>query len=61
MTLAKGFAYFAATCWAFVLVGATAMALGDPQGINAVIGAGVPAVIFTIGACIERHTGRRQP
>ncbi|MCX5365962.1 hypothetical protein OG864_45510 [Streptomyces sp. NBC_00124] len=61
MSLSRGFAYAAAVCWGFVLLGATAVALGDPGGLTPIFGAGVPALVFTTGACIERHTSRRYP
>ncbi len=55
-SVAKGMACLATICWLFVAVGALAVALGDGEGINAVVGAGLPGIAFTIGAAYEHHT-----
>lgn len=60
MTISRGLAYGAAVCWSFVLVGATVITLGDHGGINAVVGAGVPALVFTVGSVLEHQRARRR-
>lgn len=60
MTISRGLAYGAAVCWSFVLVGVTAIALGDTGGINAVVGAGTPGLVFTVGSIIEHQRARRR-
>lgn len=61
MSLSRGLAYAAAVCWGFALLGATAIALGERGGINPVIGAGVPALVFTVGSVVEYRANRRCP
>lgn len=59
MSVSRTFAIAAAACWAVVLLAAVDMARGNPTAINAVIGAGVGALMFPTLAWDARRAGRR--
>lgn len=62
-TPARFFACFAASLWLVVAVASVSMALGNPTALNAVLGAGIPAVFVTVWAWAfhrqdQRHASR---
>lgn len=53
------FTCFAAILWCILVVAAVAMALGDEDAINALVGGGIPTVFVTAAAVGLRVQDRR--
>ncbi|MFD5160989.1 hypothetical protein ACFWMJ_23420 [Streptomyces hawaiiensis] len=52
---------FAIVGWLIEAVASAAILLGDPEAINAVVGAGVPTVAFTIFAVLSLRADTKRP